>query len=191
MNEINDQPPTLAPDPRQDRRHSETIVTSTPGEHSQSRSMKYYDLKRNWHRVKPHLGDKELNDILVRDFNKFTFGRWNRKFTYGDLPCEFESCDWDIDHRGRRPAFWSYVKHSACHWLVNFSLRLATLVRPKKQWRIITSEGHSTVWDGHETLFDLTFRRSELIPMSALISHSTRSWSLVNTCQSTLLNTTG
>jgi hypothetical protein len=78
-----------------------------------STRMKYYDLKKNWHRVKPHLADDKLNDILVRDFNKFTFGRWGRKFTYGDLPCEFESCDWDIDHRGRRPAFWQYVKHSA------------------------------------------------------------------------------
>ena len=69
--------------------------------------MKYYDLKKNWHRVKPHLEDKELNDILVRDFNKFTFGRWGRQFTHGDLPCEFESCHWDWEHRGRRPGFLS------------------------------------------------------------------------------------
>jgi hypothetical protein len=126
--------------------------------------MKYYDLKKNWHRVRLHLEDKKLNDILVRDFNKFTFGRKSRKFTSGDLPCEFESCDWDIDHRGRRPAFWSYVKHGACHWLVNFGLRLATLVRPKKRWRIITSEDHSTVWDGHETLFDFNFQAFGIDP---------------------------
>jgi hypothetical protein len=75
-------------------------------------SMKYYDLKKNWHRVRPHLADKELNDILVRDFNKFTFGRWGREFVHGDLPREFESCHWDWEHRGRRPAFWQYVKHT-------------------------------------------------------------------------------
>jgi hypothetical protein len=120
--------------------------------------MKYYDLKKNWHRVRPHLTDKELNDILVIDFNKFTFGRWGRRFTYGDLPCEFESCDWDIDHRGRRPGYWQYVKHAACHWLVNSNLRLAMLVQPKKPWRIITSEDHSTVWDGDDTLFDFNFQ---------------------------------
>jgi hypothetical protein len=79
--------------------------TQPRGSDSTAMCMKYYDLKRNWYRVKPHLENKELNDILVRDFNKFTFGRWGRKFTYGDLPCEFESCDWDIDHRGKRPAF--------------------------------------------------------------------------------------
>jgi hypothetical protein len=33
-----------------------------------SARMKCYDLK-NWRRVKPHLADKGINDILVRDFN--------------------------------------------------------------------------------------------------------------------------
>jgi hypothetical protein len=136
---------------------ADTTTNSVTSEHSQSKSMKYYDLKKNWHRVMPHLGDKELNEILVRDFNDFTFGRWGRKFTYGDLPCEFESCDWDWEHRGRRPAFWNYVKHGACHWLVNFNLRLAMLVKPKRHWRIIASEDHSTVWDGNDTLFDFNF----------------------------------
>jgi hypothetical protein len=58
-----------------------------------SKSMKYYDLKKNWRRVKPHLADKKLNDILIRDFNKFTFGRWSQTFTFGNLLYEFESCD--------------------------------------------------------------------------------------------------
>jgi hypothetical protein len=129
-----------------------------------SRSMKYYDLKKNWRRVKPHLADKKLNDILVRDFNKFTFVRWNQIFTYGDLPYEFESCDWDCDHRGRRPAFWQYVKHATCHWLVNFTLRLAILVQPKKPWRIITSQKRSTLWDGEDTLFDFNFQAFGIDP---------------------------
>jgi hypothetical protein len=122
------------------------------------RPMKYYDLKKNWRRVRPHLADKKLNNILVRDFNKYTFGRWGQEFTHGRLPCQFESCDWDIDHRGRRPPFWNYTKHAACHWLVNFTLRLAMLVMPERRWRIITSEKHSTVWDGEETLFDFNFQ---------------------------------
>ena len=45
---------------------ADTTTNSVPFEHSQSKSMKYYDLKKNWHRVRPHLGDKELNEILVR-----------------------------------------------------------------------------------------------------------------------------
>src|SRR5215472_12181479 len=162
MTENNEQFSNLSPKIQQAPKGSEPITTC--------KIMRYYDLKKNWHRVKPHLGDKQLNDILVRDFNKFTFGRWNKTFTYGDLPYEFESCDWDYDHRGRRPAYWQYVKHAACHWLVNFNLRLAMLVQPAKPWRIITSDDHSTVWDGSDTLFDFNFLVSSVLclrPLSA------------------------
>jgi hypothetical protein len=126
--------------------------------------MVYYDLKKNWRRVKPHLTDEKLNEILVRDFNKFTFGRWGKQFVHGDLPSDFESCDWAWEHRGKRPAFWRYVKHSACHWLVNFNLRLAMLTEPNRPWRIITSQDHSTVWDGDQTLFDFNFQAFGIEP---------------------------
>jgi len=94
---------------------------------------------------------------LVRDFNKFTYGRWKKEFKEGMVPFEFESCDWWLEHKGRKPAFWQYVKHSACHWLVNFNLELAQLVMPEEQWRIVTSDKHSTVWNGSNLLFDFNF----------------------------------
>ena len=120
--------------------------------------MRYYDLKRHWtRRIEPHLGDEKLNAVLVRDFNKFTVGNWGRRFSRGQFPRDFESCDWDWEHRGQQPRFWRYVRHSACHWLVNFNLRLAQLVDPGRSWRIVTSEKHSTVWDGKETLFEFNF----------------------------------
>jgi hypothetical protein len=120
--------------------------------------MRYYDLKRHWtKRIEPHLGDERLNAILVRDFNKFTTGNWATRFTHGQFPRDFESCDWDWEHRGLAPRFWRYVRHAACHWLVNFNLRLAQLVEPDRPWRIVTSQDHSTVWDGNETLFDFNF----------------------------------
>lgn len=40
---------------------------------------------------------------------------------------------------------------------MNFNLRLAQLVEPDRPWRIVTSEKHSTVWDGKQTLFDFKF----------------------------------
>lgn len=73
------------------------------------------------------------------------------------VPFEFESCDWYCNRKGRRPAYWNYVKHGACHWLVNFNLKLAMLVEPERDWRIITSDDHSSVWDGKNTLFDFNF----------------------------------
>ena len=120
--------------------------------------MRYYDLQRQWtKRIEPRLGDRRLNAILVRDFNKFTSGNWNAPFTRGQFPRDFESCDWWCGHRGPEPRYWSYVKHSACHWLVNFNLRLAQLVEPGRPWRIVTSDAHSTVWDGKQTLFEFNF----------------------------------
>jgi hypothetical protein len=112
----------------------------------------------------PHLQDKELNEILVRDFNKYTFGCWRKKFKPGDHPEDFESSDWRLDHRGRQPRYWRYVKHAACHWIVNFTLRLAMLAKPKRKWRIITSDKHSTVWDGEYTLFDFNFQALGVSP---------------------------
>jgi hypothetical protein len=121
--------------------------------------MRYYDLRRHWTRhIEPHLADKHLNTILVRDFNKFTFGRWRKPFMPGRYPWEFESCYWSEGHRGPAPRFWRYVKHAACHWLVNFALRLANLAVPTRPWRIITSDRHSTVWDGRRTLFDFNYQ---------------------------------
>ena len=123
--------------------------------------MKYYDLKKYWRKVNLHLGDKELNDILVRDFNKFTWGFWRKKFVPGQLPTDF---GWQLDHSGRRPAFWKYAAPPACHWLVNFALRLAMLTEPNRLWRIVSSSYHSTVWDGDETLFDLNFQAMGISP---------------------------
>jgi len=123
---------------------------------------------RNWSRkIRPHLGDKEAQRLLVRDFNKFTAGRWGQRLLPGMTPHEFESCDWWCDHPGRMPEYWNYVKHSACHWLVNFNRRLATLAEPKRQWRIVSFDEHSTVWDGAETLFDMNFLAPGVEPNEA------------------------
>ena len=106
----------------------------------------------------PHLGDRKLNEILVRDFDRYTFGLWGRHFGPGEFPRDYESCDWEIWHRGRPARYFSFVKHAACHWLVNFNLRLAGLAEPRRPWRILTSDRHSTVWDGERTLLELNFK---------------------------------
>lgn len=120
--------------------------------------LRYYDVNRHWtKRIEPHLGDEELNAVLLRDFDKYTMGRWGVPFCVGDAPRDFESCDWSWEHRGPEPRYWRYVKHAACHWLVNFNLRLAMLAEPGRPSRILGSDFHSTVWDGGRTLFDLNF----------------------------------
>jgi hypothetical protein len=121
------------------------------------KELRYYPFTRNWRRIRPHLMNLEFRTVLERDFNKFTFGRWGEPFGPGQFPSEFESCDWGCERRGRPPAYWQFVMHSACHWLVNANLMLAQLSEPKRTWRILTSKAHSTVWDGLSTLFDMNF----------------------------------
>src|SRR5207253_392237 len=61
------------------------------------------------------------------------------------LPADYDSCDWRFRHRGRKPAFWDYVCHSACHWLVDMNFYVAVRGFPDLPWRILSSEKHSTV----------------------------------------------
>jgi hypothetical protein len=120
--------------------------------------MRYYDVPRHWtKRIIPHLGDRELNEVLVRDFNKYTYGRWEKRFTAGQYPQDFDPDPWFMIHSGPRPRYLRYTCSRACHWLVNFNLRMANLAEPKRPWRILRSDQHSTVWDGDQTLFELNF----------------------------------
>src|SRR5262245_59809961 len=109
------------------------------------------------HKVEPHLSNGFLNHVLVHEFNKFTLSSMGKPFERGQFPRDFEDNDWSAGHCGPEPPFWRYVKKGACHWLVNFNLWLAQLVEPDRHWRIITSDRHSTVWDGRDTLFDFNF----------------------------------
>lgn len=131
--------------------------------------MQYYPIVRNWSKIKKHLDNKDLNRILNRDFNKFTYGRWREKFPSNKykFPRDIETSDWEYSIPGRHPEYFNWVKHSACHWLVNFNLKLAQLTEPKGQWRIITSQEHSTVWDGKITLFDFNFSALRIDPNEA------------------------
>jgi hypothetical protein len=120
--------------------------------------MQYYDLKKHWtKKIVPHLDNKKLNAILVRDLNIYTTSLNKKPFAHGEYPCERDFCDWRCNRVGRRPRYWQYVLYAACHWLVNFNLKLAMLVEPTRPWRIVTSDKHSTVWDGADTLFEFNF----------------------------------
>jgi len=93
--------------------------------------LEYYPLRRSWTRkIVPHLQEKKLNAILVRDFNRYTLGMWNIFFRPGMLPEQIDTCDWRLDKRRPYPRYWQYVRHGACHWIVNFALRLAMLAEP-------------------------------------------------------------
>jgi hypothetical protein len=104
--------------------------------------------------------EHELNDILVHDLNVRSSSRLGRPFVHGMYPWEQGTCwhwDWAEGHRGPIPRYWKYTQAGSCHWLVNFNLKLATMAESKRPWRIVTSEKHSTVWDGSQMLFEFNF----------------------------------
>lgn len=115
----------------------------------------YYDIPKHWRKVKKAIAQDHVQDVLVRDMTYYTHGRWQEPFLRGDIPAKYNSVDWDWDVKHK--PFHDYVCAQACHWLVNFNLEVAQLVEPERDWRIVESEEHSTVWDGHETIFDFNF----------------------------------
>jgi hypothetical protein len=120
-------------------------------------AYRYYDVQRNWRKIAPHLDDPVLNEVLREDFGKFLWGRWREEFEPGKYPLDYESCGWYLGHRGPMPRFWRYVKWSACFWVVNFNYLLACMAEPRRPWRIKLSDKHATVWDRHNTYFDMNF----------------------------------
>jgi hypothetical protein len=121
--------------------------------------VRYYDLKHHWtKRIVPHLEDRDLNRILVRELNKYRTGLYGKRFMPGMLPEDIDCCDWRCNHRAPHPRFWAYASYGTCHWIANFALRLANLSEPGRGWRILTSDVHTTVWDGDLTLFDFNYQ---------------------------------
>lgn len=124
----------------------------------------YYNLRRSWPRVAKFIDHPSVRKPMLRDMHKYYLGFQGRPFTKDMKPIDACSGDWRF--RGRYlsndsppfPKFWDYCCKGACHWVVNFTLELAKLVLPKRSWRIVSSDAHSTVWDGAETVFDFNFQ---------------------------------
>lgn len=127
--------------------------------------MKYYNFQKNWRRIKHQLNSPEVQYVLFHDLNLCP--KVGGKFRMGDLPKNYETAFWLNNRRGRPPAYLDYVLHGSCHWLVNFNMKLATLVEPNQAWRILTSDKHSTVWDGKNTLFDMNYCGLRVAPAEA------------------------
>lgn len=136
--------------------------------------IKYFPVAKHWRKLLPVYQSPEAEKIWrlnMRDY--MDIRAFDREFKYVHnesryrTPSDYDSCDWRFSNRrGRKPAFWDYVCHSACHWLVDVNLFVACKVFPQFQWRIITTNGnrikhtHSTIWNGdceNPMLFDLNF----------------------------------
>lgn len=130
-------------------------------------ALTYYPLQKRWRKVGPIYRSKAAAAIWHPEMEAYAAARaedygYQHKPTpwSEDLrPEHWDSCDWRWSHgrRGPQPAFWEYVCHSACHWTCSLHLWVAQRAEPDRPWRIVTSQKHSTVWDGDSTLWDGNF----------------------------------
>lgn len=87
------------------------------------------------------------------------------------LPREADSCDWRYEcvGAGRKPLFWDYTCHSACHWLSQPNLLVAQRLFPDINWSIASGPYHTTVLAPEERLlFDLNYLALEVPPIKAI-----------------------
>lgn len=140
---------------------------------------KYFDIQKNWRKLGPIFRSEEARRIwkpCMDQFDMWRFednkrsGEW-KPDQHGNLPSDYDSCDWRFMTAGRHPEFWDFVCHSACHWIVDLALFVAMKAYPDIPWRIVTSKRHSTVWNGdlkNPVMFDLNFLALKVKPSDAM-----------------------
>lgn len=142
----------------------------------------YVPIQKEWRKLKPFFRSDEVTRLWKTDLVGYIESRAHehvfpinyKRLKALQLPSDFDSCDWRYNgygRKGRRPSYWDYVCHGACHWIVDMCLYVATQAYPDEQWRIITSSKHSTVWNGDcakPRLFDVNFLALGVAPKEAL-----------------------
>ncbi len=52
-------------------------------------ALRYFPVRENWRRIRPHLADPRLQRVLARDMARFS-----PRFRPGMKPFEVDGCDW-------------------------------------------------------------------------------------------------
>jgi len=130
--------------------------------------IRFYDIQANWRRLR-HLFYSKYNLYeLYSEMEAFAKSRSEehgyeykpKEFTLDLRPVFYDSCDWRwmTNKRGRKPAFWDFACHSACHWVNAWAMAcICSEMYTEGRWRIVKSDKHTTIWDGDKTLFDINF----------------------------------
>lgn len=138
--------------------------------------LSYFPIQKHWRKLGPLFKSKDSRTIWypnLLEYMQQRSGENGFKYeekSYWKLPRDFDSCDWRFGRIGRHPAYWDFVCHSACHWLADMCLHIASTAYPAVPWRIVSSHKHSTVWNGscdNPVLFDVNFLALEVSPKEA------------------------
>ena len=135
--------------------------------------FRHFDIGRNWKKLAPYAETKEARRRLDRDLRIYSAVRareadehykklghknysssWNQ-YTEGTMPNGLDTRCQSMSARPKK--YEDYILGGGCHWIVNWSLCILEHALPKKEWRIVSSDLHSAVWDGNKTFFDITY----------------------------------
>jgi hypothetical protein len=152
-----------------------------------NKEIEYYDIQKNWNKFANYFKTKKVRQEIVAGLiidyfweseregssmstQDFIFPRYRKNENYGKLdfgdmlPKHFNKHHYELwlnYDRGILPKYCDYVKGGWCHNSVNMCMEVLNQhnlrTRDKRDWRIVTSPKHSTIWDGHNTLFDLQY----------------------------------
>ena len=129
--------------------------------------LEYYPIQKQWKKLKPIDKSEPFCEIAHMEMERYAENRANHygykfkptKYSPQITPSDYETCDWRYmtGRRGRHPAFWDYVCHGACHWTAPLGLIVAQVALPERDWVLVTSKQHTTVWDSEHTIMDANF----------------------------------
>lgn len=125
--------------------------------------MQFVDIQKLWKRLGPIYRSEAAREIWLPELNLMSVIKSQRNGFSARLnfeakaPSDFDFCDWRYGKPGRKPAYWDFACHGACHWLAPLNIWVAMQTEPNTPWQIVRSEVHSTVWDGKDRLWDLNY----------------------------------
>ena len=64
--------------------------------------MRYYDVMKNWKKVKRHVDHPDLQRVLVRDMDRYTRGAVGKRFLPGMRPLDTDPGDWIYELRKKK-----------------------------------------------------------------------------------------
>lgn len=112
--------------------------------------MIYYSTQKHWRKLKPIFESREIRAIMQVQMKRYKevceikIGRPRLRQSHR-LPEDYDYGDWRCDHRGRRPAYWSWVCSRACHWTAPVYLLVIRQALPGWNWSMLSGPKHATV----------------------------------------------
>jgi len=145
---------------------------------------RYYPIQRNWSKFRPIYESKPIIRLMYVEMERYRrscaedykFIYIPKLFDFKLRPSDYDGADWRSrsrkpnsgygTRRGPQPAFWAWVCHGACHWVVNINLVVISKLEPNRPWQIATNDKHSNVVDlERKLMFDPNYLAMKVCPL--------------------------